>query len=422
MEVEAAGAQVGAGQTLPAQGGTIGAAAHRHFLGGQTGLFDGFAGVLHQMEVGLDLFQHVAVAVLDLHLHGAGAVLAVEVIGNVEEVILLVLQLIGIVVAQDVAQLGVGHVAVHLAEVVEALTALGGLGTGHDGQGSVELHGHIGGVDHGILGGAGMHREAVDGHGGGSCVEVLILDAAHVTAINGVGEIRAKARDIEEGSALADLLVGGEGDAELAVGTALGKEDLGGGQDLCHTGLVVCAQQGGAVGGDQGLTLEVGQEGEGGDLHHHAGGGQGDIAAVIILVQDGGNTLAGSIGGGVHVGNQAQGRLVLTAGGGGDAAVDIAVLVYPGIFDAQSLHLFHQLAGQVKLPLCRGVSAALGVGGSVNADIIQQSLVCTHKNAPLLVFDSMIRFSAAIYKRVQQGSADRSAVKQQKHRQPVVSG
>ena len=85
------------------------------------------------MEVGLDLFQHVAVAVLDLHLHGAGAVLAVEVIGNVEEVILLVLQLVGIVVAQDVAQLGVGHIAVHLAEVVEALTALGGLGTGHDG-------------------------------------------------------------------------------------------------------------------------------------------------------------------------------------------------------------------------------------------------------------------------------------------------
>ena len=75
-----------------------------------------------------------------------------------------------------------------------------------------------------------MHREAVDGHGGGSCVEVLILDAAHVTAINGVGEIRAKARDIKEGSALADLLVGGEGDAELAVGAALGKENIVGTQ------------------------------------------------------------------------------------------------------------------------------------------------------------------------------------------------
>ena len=45
-------------------------------------------------------------------------------------------------------------------------------------------------------------------------------------------------------------------------------------------------------------------------LHHHAGGGQGDIAAVIILVQEGGNTLAGSIVVGVHVGDQAQGRLV----------------------------------------------------------------------------------------------------------------
>ena len=30
-----------------------------------------------RMEVGLDLFQHVAGAVLDLHLHVAGAVLAV---------------------------------------------------------------------------------------------------------------------------------------------------------------------------------------------------------------------------------------------------------------------------------------------------------------------------------------------------------
>ena len=63
-----------------------------------------------------------------------------------------------------------------------------------------------------------------------------------------------------QGCALADLLVGGEGDAELAVGAALGKEDLGGGQNLCHTGLVVCAQQGGAVGGDQSLTLEAGQD------------------------------------------------------------------------------------------------------------------------------------------------------------------
>ena len=54
VEVEAAGAQIRAGEALPAQDGTIGAAADGDFLRGQTGLFDGLAGVLDQMEVRLD--------------------------------------------------------------------------------------------------------------------------------------------------------------------------------------------------------------------------------------------------------------------------------------------------------------------------------------------------------------------------------
>ena len=132
-----------------------------------------------------------------------------------------------------------------------------------------------------------------------------------------------------------------------------------------------------------------------------------------------GNTLAGSIGGGVHVGNQAQGRLVLTAGGGGDAAVDIAVLVYPGIPRCPEPSSLLPAGGPGQTPALPRGGCRSRVGGSVNADIIQQSLVCTHKNAPLLVFDSMIRFSAAIYKRVQQGSADRSAVKQQNTVSPL---
>ena len=70
--------RVGAGQALPAQGGTIGAAADRLFLGLQSCHPDGFAGVLHRMEVGLDLLDHVPVAVIDLHFHGALAVLAVQ--------------------------------------------------------------------------------------------------------------------------------------------------------------------------------------------------------------------------------------------------------------------------------------------------------------------------------------------------------
>ena len=73
--------------------------------------------------------------------------------------------------------------------------------------------------------------------------EVLVLDAAHIAAIDGVGEVCAEARDVEERSALADLLVGGEGDAELAVGQLLFDKGLGGGQDLSDAGFIVSASR-----------------------------------------------------------------------------------------------------------------------------------------------------------------------------------
>ena len=282
-------------------------------------------------------------------------------------------------VAEDVAQLCLGDVAIHLAQMVEALIALGSLGAGHDGQGHVELHCHVGGVDHSVLGAAGVDGEAVDGDSGRCGVEVLVLDAAHVAAIDGVGEVCAEARDVEERSALADLLIGGKGDAELAVGAALGDEGLGGGQDLRHTGLVVGTQQRGAVGGDEGLALQLLQEGEGGGLHDHAGAGQGDIAAVVVLVEDGLDVLAGSVGGGVHVGDEAQRGLLLAALGGGDAAVDVAVLVHKGVLNADGFHLFHQQVGEVEFPRGRRMGAGLGVRGGVYFGIFQQSLVSTHK-------------------------------------------
>ena len=369
MVVEAAGAEVGAGQALPAEGRTVGAAAHGVFHWLQARLADGGAGVLHQMEMGLDLFKHVAVAVLDLHLHGALAVLAVEVAGDMEEVVLFVLQLLGVVVPQDVAQLGRGDVAVHLAQVVEALIALGGLGTCHQGQSGVELHGHVGGVDHGVFGAAGVDREAVDGDGGRGCIEVFVLDAAHIAAIDGVGKVGAKAGDVEQGSALADLLVGGKGDAELAVGAALGEEGLGGGQDLRHAGFVIGTQQGGAVGGDEGLALQLFQEGEGGDLQHRPGGRQQHVPAVVVLMQDGVDVFARGVGGGVHVGNEAQRGQLLAAGGGGQGAVDVAVLVHPGILNAEGFHFLHEDAGQVKLPLRRRVGAGFGVRGGVHPGV-----------------------------------------------------
>ena len=100
--------------------------------------------------------------------------------------------------------------------------------------------------------------------------------------------------DIQETNA---HIAGLKADAQLAVGAALADDGLHSGHDLSHTGLIVCTQQGGAVGGDESLALQLLQEGEGGGLHDHAGAGQGDIAAVVVLVEDGLDVLAGSVGG-----------------------------------------------------------------------------------------------------------------------------
>ena len=51
-----------------------------------------------------------------------------------------------------------------------------------------------------------------------SGVEVLVLDAARIAAVHGIGKVGPKAGDVEQGSALADLLIRGKGDAQLAVG------------------------------------------------------------------------------------------------------------------------------------------------------------------------------------------------------------
>src|SRR5699024_8465261 len=278
-------------------------------------------------------------------------------------VVLFVFQLGGVVVPQDIAQLGLGDVAGHLAKVVEAFPALGGLGAGHVGQGQVELHGHVGGVDHGVFGAAGVDRQPPHRDGGRGGVEVFVLDAAHVPAVYGVGKGSPEALQIEQAGPLADLFVGGKGDAQLAVGRAGLLQGLDGGHDLGHAGLVVGPQQGGAVGGDQGLALHAGQEGEVLDPHHRAGGGQGDVPAVVVLVQDGADVFAGGVGGGVHVGDQAQGGPVLAAGRGGQGAVNIAVLVHGGVLHPQGLEFLHQHPGQIELALGGGVGPGQRVGG-----------------------------------------------------------
>ena len=121
MEIVAAGAQIRAGQPHIAQRCAIGAAADGAFDRCKACCADRLAGVFDQMEVRLDLLQHIIIAVLDVQLHGTGAVALVEAVCNMLHLGLAGGKLGGIVVTHDVAQMRRRHVALHAGQVEEAL-------------------------------------------------------------------------------------------------------------------------------------------------------------------------------------------------------------------------------------------------------------------------------------------------------------
>ena len=385
MEVEAAGAQVGAGQSHEGQAGAVSTAADGHDACLEASLADCLLRVLDQVEVGLYLFLHVVVAVLQLQHHGARAVLSVQAGGDFLHQGLAGGELFAVMVADDVVQLGGGHIAAHLIQVEEALKALGVLGHLFGGQGGGELHGNGLGVLHQVLGAAGMHREAVHGDHRVGGIEVLVLQLAHVAAVHRVGELCAETVHVKEVGALAHLFVRGEADAELAVGDVLLLNTLHCGHNLGDAGLVVRAQQSGAVGGDQGLALPVGQLGEFFHGHVLAGTGKQHVAAVVVLKHLGLHVLAGGGGSGVHVRHKAQSGLFLIAGGGGQSAVHIALLIHRGIGHAQLLELLHQQVGQIKLAGGGGMAGALLVGGGVDGYILQKAFIRAHDYTSFLL-------------------------------------
>ena len=184
---------------------------------------------------------------------------------------------------------------------------------------------------------------------------------------------------IKQVSTLANLLIGGKAHADLAVGAVFFLQDLQHGHNLGHTGFVVRTQQGGAIGGDQGLALELCQEWELPGAENCAGTGQDNIAAVIIFMDLGLHILARCIGGSIHMGNKSKALGSFVAGGGGQRGVNIAVLIHMGIRKAKVLQLLDQHAGQVKLAGGGGVGIAYGVRGGIHLNVIQQTFISAHK-------------------------------------------
>ena len=223
---------------------------------------------------------------------------------------------------------------------------------------AVQLHGDERGVDHLALRGAGVDGLAADLDLRAGRIEVLIFQLAECAAVDGIGVIRAEALDIKPVGPASDLLVGRKGQPDSAVRLAGREQQLRGGQDLRHACLIVCAEQRRAVRDDQALAdgifqLRVFRRGKHDVflfVQHH-------VAAVIGLCDACADVLAGRVGRGVHVGDEAVDRNVLFAVCW-DSAVDVAVLVNACVCNAHVLHLADKLLRKRKL--LRGGRARLG--------------------------------------------------------------
>ena len=113
-------------------------------------------------------------------------------------------------------------------------------------------------------------------------------------------------------------------------------QELRGIHDLGEAGLVVGAQQRGAVRRDDVVADLVGERRMLGGADHLRGiGRQHDVAAAIVPHDLRLDVLAGAVGRGVHVRAEADHRHLLV-GISRDRRVDIAVLVEMGVADARS--------------------------------------------------------------------------------------
>ena len=201
-------------------------------------------------------------------------------------------------------------------------------------------------VLHLALGKAGMGADAFDGDGGAVGRKRLVLDIPRGFAVHRVGEIGAELFQVDLVDAAADLLVGREQDLDRAVlDLRVLNQELRRIHDLGEAGLVVGAQQRGAIGRDDVVADLVGERGMiGGADHLGRVGRQHDVAAAIIPHDLRLDVLAGAIGRSVHMRAEADHRHFFV-GIRRDGRVDIAVFVEMGVAQSPSPAIRQQAGG-----------------------------------------------------------------------------
>ena len=185
----------------------------------------------------------------------------------------------------------------------------------------------------------------------GGSVKVFEFDLTHRTAVGSVGVLSTKSIHIKSIGTPANFLVGSKGNAKRRMGDMGGQQIFGGCQNLSNAGLVICTKQCCAVSNDQMLSNMVMQAWivffPKPDIFFLI---QADVAPFIQhgLCMD---VSTGGIGGGIHVGNQADGGKRRIAGYG---TVYIAIFIHICVPDAQFLHFFDQSHAKDLLLIGRG--------------------------------------------------------------------
>ena len=326
------------------------------------------------------LFGHVVIAVLEREGDDFAAVFFVDDLRSVLHHLLASLKGRAVMVAHDVMQLGVFYVALHHAQVEEAFVALRQPRNIGSGEQTVEFHRDERGVNHRVFGRTGMDAQSLENHIRRAGVERLVGDFAFFAAVHRVGVICAELGDVEVIHARADFLIRRESDAELPVRGFACDDGFQRGHDLRDAGLVVRAEQGGAVRGDERHADQLFQAGERRGAERFAASGQKHVAAVVMLDDLRLHVFAGAIRRGVEVGDEAERGLLLAARRRGQPAVDDAVFVNVDVFKAEGFQLIDEDVRQIVLAHGAGDGGAVRVGGGVDRNIFEQTFVSAHEN------------------------------------------
>ncbi len=354
--------QVGARQSFLGQLRAIRTAADLACDRLETSLDDGFRGEGHDTRILIHVDLHVLVLLDHLENDVRLRERRRYAIAHAREEHLARLDTCFIEAADEHLERSLGNFTLEIVRVQVSLATLGGLGCRLVGQGLDDSCHGTNGVDHLPLGVAGVAVVADDREGREVSVECLAFNLTDFAAVEGIGGLHAELREIEMGSTHTDLFVGRERHTDGgARDVRIRQQHLDGGHDFGDARLIIRAQQGGAVAGDDVLpdvSLQHGVTVPGDHLGMVAG--QHEVGARIVVPPDHRlHVRAARFRRRVDVRQETDGRQL---GGLVGRQVrrqrreDVAPLVHGRIGEAQRLQFVDQQPQQGLLLLGRGVA------------------------------------------------------------------